>query len=387
MCERLSTMGIAVNLVTYLVGTMHLPSSTSANCQQNYPSFSHHLVAQTRMYHAKEQLNFKWDIVPSLVLDRPRDRWSKVECIRLGVINSMRQMRKNKLKEPRFLAGIDTRRVWVALLFISSKLYQLLVKKTKLQLPYDVSMLYEDTPDDKRVSHTEQLAIVAEGDFVNVHGEPNPWKLCSVTKVEEVKMMARLLPVWGNNHNILDNICSNDHIFSRTSFHHGQVIRELSNSCWITYCLLCGCHFNQFSCHDRVVVPLWKSWRGKPGLTLSTLGMAAAALAEMKRLSIAKAVGRDSQSLPISVYFLIPQFFLVGAGEAFIYTGQLDFFITQSPKSMKTMSTGLFLTLFLLDSSLVASWCLSSKVLLEMAQRRMACDDINYGDLITSIGC
>ena len=29
--ERLSTMGIAVNLVTYLVGTMHLPSSTSAN--------------------------------------------------------------------------------------------------------------------------------------------------------------------------------------------------------------------------------------------------------------------------------------------------------------------------------------------------------------------
>lgn len=31
ICERLSTMGIGVNLVTYLVGTMHLPSSTSAN--------------------------------------------------------------------------------------------------------------------------------------------------------------------------------------------------------------------------------------------------------------------------------------------------------------------------------------------------------------------
>lgn len=29
--ERLSTMGIAVNLVTYLIGTMHLPSATSAN--------------------------------------------------------------------------------------------------------------------------------------------------------------------------------------------------------------------------------------------------------------------------------------------------------------------------------------------------------------------
>jgi hypothetical protein len=35
---------------------------------------------------------------------------------------------------------------------------------------------------------------------------------------------------------------------------------------------------------------------------------------------------------------------LVGSGEAFIYTGQLDFFITGSPKGMKTMSTGLFLS-------------------------------------------
>ena len=34
--ERLSTMGIAVNLVTYLVGTMHLPSSTSANIATDF---------------------------------------------------------------------------------------------------------------------------------------------------------------------------------------------------------------------------------------------------------------------------------------------------------------------------------------------------------------
>lgn len=71
--------------------------------------------------------------------------------------------------------------------------------------------------------------------------------------------------------------------------------------------------------------------------------MVAAALTEMKRLSVAKETnGRIT--LPISVFYLIPQFLLVGAGEAFIYTGQLDFFITQSPKGMKTMSTGLFLT-------------------------------------------
>lgn len=72
--------------------------------------------------------------------------------------------------------------------------------------------------------------------------------------------------------------------------------------------------------------------------------MAAAAVSERKRLSVAKEASGGSQTLPISVFLLIPQFFLVGSGEAFIYTGQLDFFITQSPKGMKTMSTGLFLT-------------------------------------------
>lgn len=75
-------------------------------------------------------------------------------------------------------------------------------------------------------------------------------------------------------------------------------------------------------------------------LFLSCLGMGVAAIVEAKRLSIVKA----NQETPTSVFLLIPQFFLVGTGVGFMYTGQLDLFITQSPKGMKTMSTGLFLT-------------------------------------------
>lgn len=118
------------------------------------------------------------------------------------------------------------------------------------------------------------------------------------------------------------------------------------------------------------------------GLVLSTLGMAAAAWVEKKRLSVAIAVGRDELSLPISVYLLIPQFFLVGAGEAFIYTGQLDFFITQAPKSMKTMSTGLFLTTlslgFFLSSFLVS---VIKNVTTNSKSEGWLADDINYGRL------
>lgn len=118
------------------------------------------------------------------------------------------------------------------------------------------------------------------------------------------------------------------------------------------------------------------------GLILSIIGMAAAALTEMKRLSVAKAAGRSSSHLPISVFLLIPQFFLVGAGEAFIYTGQLDFFITQSPKGMKTMSTGLFLTTlslgFFVSSFLVS---VMKKVTTSGGGQGWLADNINYGRL------
>lgn len=115
---------------------------------------------------------------------------------------------------------------------------------------------------------------------------------------------------------------------------------------------------------------------------MSAIGMGAAALVEMKRLSVAKDVGRHTPVLPISVFWLIPQFFLVGSGEAFIYTGQLDFFITQSPKGMKTMSTGLFLTTlslgFFLSSFLVS---VVKKVTGTSPGHGWLADNINFGRL------
>ncbi|GLU09720.1 hypothetical protein SLE2022_265650 [Rubroshorea leprosula] len=142
--------------------------------------------------------------------------------------------------------------------------------------------------------------------------------------------------------------------------------------------------------YDRLIMPFWKKWKGKPGFTnlqrmaiglvLSVFGMAAAALTERKRLSVART--SSTPSLPISVFWLIPQFFLVGSGEAFIYTGQLDFFITQSPIGMKTMSTGLFLTTlslgFFVSSFLVA---VVKKVTEGEDGQGWLADNINHGRL------
>ena len=111
--------------------------------------------------------------------------------------------------------------------------------------------------------------------------------------------------------------------------------------------------------------------------------MVAAAVVEAMRLRVAHRVGATGETiLPISVFTLIPQFFLVGAGEAFIYTGQLDFFLTRSPKGMKTVSTGLFLTTlslgFFVSSFLVI---LVKSLTSEEGRGGWLADEINQGRL------
>ncbi|KAI7994094.1 Protein NRT1/ PTR FAMILY 6.3 [Camellia lanceoleosa] len=114
--------------------------------------------------------------------------------------------------------------------------------------------------------------------------------------------------------------------------------------------------------YDRIIIPIVKKVQKKPqgliklqcisvGLVLSILAMVAATLTEIKCLHLAQlhGLGNDPTAVvPLSMFWLVPQFFLVGSGEAFSYIGQLDFFLRECPKGMKTMSTRLFLSTFLL---------------------------------------
>ena len=121
--------------------------------------------------------------------------------------------------------------------------------------------------------------------------------------------------------------------------------------------------------YDRIIVPLTRRFTGNPqgmtplqrigvGLVLSAMAMAVAALTEIKRLRIAEKEESPRGTLPMSVFWLVPQFLLVGSGEAFTYIGQLDFFLRECPSGMKTMSTGLFLSTlslgFFVSSALVS---------------------------------
>ncbi|XP_051132123.1 protein NRT1/ PTR FAMILY 6.2-like [Andrographis paniculata] len=497
ICERLSTMGIAVNLVTYLGGVMHLPSSTSANIVTDfmgtcfllcllggfladsflgrYRTIAIFAIIQTmgtgmlavttklpqlrpppchRRHDAdcKEASGFQMGIlyvalylialgtgglkssVSGFGTDQFDDKDEKEKSqmayffhrffffISMGTLAAVTVLVYIQDEIGRSVGyGICSIAMFLAIIIFFSgtpryrykkssgspivQIFQVIaaaVRKRNLTLPYDVDMLYEDAPEPSRIHHTDQFqfldkaAIVAEGDLhsMNMAGSgPNPWKLCSVTKVEEVKMMARLLPIWATTIIFWTTYAQMITFSVEQASTMNRSMGSFQIPAGSLTVFFVGAILITLAVYDRLIMPLWNKWKGKQGfsslqriaigLILSTIGMAAAAAAEMKRLSVARsATNASSSSLPISVFLLIPQFFLVGSGEAFIYTGQLDFFITQSPKGMKTMSTGLFLTTLSLGF-FVSSFLVSvvKKVTSGGGGEGWLADNINHGRL------
>nr|CAD1824113.1 unnamed protein product [Ananas comosus var. bracteatus] len=106
--------------------------------------------------------------------------------------------------------------------------------------------------------------------------------------------------------------------------------------------------------YDRVFVPFARRITGHRtgitylqrigvGLVLSCLSMATAALVETKRKKVAESHGMlDAipvlQPLPISCLWLSLQYFIFGIADMFTYVGLLEFFYSQAPTPLKSVS-------------------------------------------------
>ncbi|KAK8485360.1 hypothetical protein V6N13_097531 [Hibiscus sabdariffa] len=241
-------------------------------------------------------------------------------------------------------------------------------KKRNLELPSDSTFLFDidDTAEGlnkkkkkQKLPHSKEFRFLDRAAIKNPSGlEPNQWNLATLTDVEEVKLVLRMLPIWATTI-IFWTVYAQMTTFSVSQAttmdrHIGKFqIPPASLTFFFVASVLLTVPI-----YDRLIVPVLRNVLKTPqgltplqkiavGLVLSIIAMIAAALTEIKRLRTATSHGlTDSPTaqIPLSVFWLVPQFLLVGAGEAFTYIGQLDFFLKECPKGMKTMSTGLFLS-------------------------------------------
>lgn len=98
----------------------------------------------------------------------------------------------------------------------------------------------------------------------------------------------------------------------------------------------------RFTGHERGITILQ---RIGTGLVLSIVSMIIAAVVEKRRIRTAAAHGllddSGAATIPMSIFWLVPQYFTFGIADMFTYIGVLEFFYDQAPDTMRSFSTGL----------------------------------------------
>ncbi|CAN1824856.1 Protein NRT1/ PTR FAMILY 1.2 [Linum perenne] len=184
----------------------------------------------------------------------------------------------------------------------------------------------------------------------------NPWRLCTVDQVEELKAIIKVIPIWSSGIMLSINT-------SQTSFpllQASSMDRHLTSAFQIP-----AASYSMFLVvtiivwvvlYDRAILPLASKLWGRPvklstklrmglGLVVSSLSMVAAATVENARRK--KAIQEGYLNNPIAVVnmsamWLVPQYVLLGLAESLNAIGQIEFYYSEFPKSMSSIASCLF---------------------------------------------
>ncbi|KAH6824815.1 Major facilitator superfamily protein [Perilla frutescens var. hirtella] len=237
---------------------------------------------------------------------------------------------------------------------------------TKRNLPYpsEPDQLYEvpkstdkNQPGTRFLLHTKKLRFLDKAAIIeDVHDsrKQNPWRLATVTKVEELKLILNMIPIWMTTLPFGICVAQSSTFFVKQSTNlnrniaHGFMIPPATVYGFAAISLIVS-----ISAYDKILVPFLRRITGNDrgidilqrigiGMTFSIATMIVAALVERKRLAI---VGGDRKnSLSMSVFWLAPQYVIIAVGDCFTLVGLQEYFYDQVPDSMRSLGIALYLS-------------------------------------------
>ncbi|KAH9620116.1 hypothetical protein KSS87_023884 [Heliosperma pusillum] len=202
------------------------------------------------------------------------------------------------------------------------------LRKRKFEVPQDCSLLYEISDQHSAVAGSQKLEHTDELKFLD--------KACILSDSEMTSPVLsdpwRLWNSHGKNTWILHYPSSlPNHIPYAHRFDLSTIIRQASRA-------------SSSEIYQKTK-GVFRASRMGIGLTLSILPMICAALVELRRLQLAKELGLVDETgpVPLSIFWQIPQYLLLGMADVFTYVGQLEFFYDESPDAMRSLGTALCL--------------------------------------------
>ncbi|KAM7276798.1 hypothetical protein ACFE04_018664 [Oxalis oulophora] len=212
----------------------------------------------------------------------------------------------------------------------------------------------------RKIQHTDgfrfldRAALVTPKDFSENQESHNPWRLCTITQVEEVKCIIRLLPIWLCTilYSVVFTQMASLFVEQGAAMNRKIADFDIPPASMSSFDILSVAAF--IFIYRRVLDPLVRRLKGSKsksltelermgvGLVIAVLAMICAGTVELFRLKYADKDGKNPSSL--SILWQIPQFVLIGASEVFMYVGQLEFFNGQTPDGLKSFGSALCMT-------------------------------------------
>ncbi|VAI72824.1 unnamed protein product [Triticum turgidum subsp. durum] len=377
VAEKLAVVGFSTNMLTYLTQQMHMPLAKAATTLTNFGGTSamtpligayladacigrfwyyfcngaSQLVAVTAVVYVQDNVGWGWGLgVPAF-------------CMGVSVIAFVGGYPMYRRLDPSGSPFTRLAQVAVAA-----------VRKRRVPKVEDPGRLYENDEMDAPISmygklvHTPQLSFfdraanITDGDLPRTDASSskqplNLWRLSTVHRVEELKSVVRMGPIWAAGILVI-TASSQQHTFSlqqastmdrRIAPHSSFKIPAGSMTVFTMLAMLVTLFV-----YDRALVPLARRRTGLDrgisflhrmgvGFTISVAASLVAGFVERHRREAAAAGGTtDAGTAPLSVYWLVPQYALHGVAEAFNSVGHLEFMYDQAPESMRSTATALF---------------------------------------------
>ncbi|GMN51794.1 hypothetical protein TIFTF001_020934 [Ficus carica] len=207
---------------------------------------------------------------------------------------------------------------------------------------------------------SEQYNFLDKALIAPCHLKEDDW-VCSVAEVEEAKAVFRLVPILGTCliYGIFyaqpGTFFTKQGATMERTIVSGFKLPAASLQCFISIAML-----TFIPIYDRVFVPFARAFTRKPsgitalqrigaGIFLSVFTMVIAALVEIKRLNTAKEynlVDKPDVSIPMSVWWLVPQYILYGITVVLTMVGLQEFFYDQVPTELRSIGIALYHCIF-----------------------------------------
>ncbi|KAG8061566.1 hypothetical protein GUJ93_ZPchr0003g17597 [Zizania palustris] len=228
-------------------------------------------------------------------------------------------------------------------------------RKRHLELPTDANELYEVKAHNikrRLLCHTDQLrfldkaAIVEHGGGEERYGA---WRLATVTQVEETKLVLTMVPIWVATLPFGITVAQVSTFFiKQASVMNRHLGPHFTMPPASTFALAAVGMIITVAVYDKVLEPYLRRLTGADrgisilkrigvGIAFTIVAMVVAAAVEKRRLS-------SPSPAAMSVFWLLPQFMLMGVGDGFAIVGLQEYFYDQVPDSMRSLGIGLYLS-------------------------------------------